>query len=186
MVGGILGAGRHSAIDNCAIACTITSDFGNKIFGAIAGSLEGSNIDRVFWEKTQDAMNAYGKKDRNTALDWISKNPSKLNEESGKALSRGDAEKLGLYKVWMKAIIDDNKYTWVLLHTNGGSVDGIKRDVILTQRVFVSTPEKEGHSFKGWCENSKGGSFCNSSPLTSDSTIFYAKYSVITPPKEEC
>ena len=170
LMGGILGVGVNAEIENCATGSLITSTNDKRIAGAVAGALDTSNVTNVFWEKLHIEKSVSKEKPGRTVVDKASSSPSEFYEQTANALNRYKIRKESFFKAFQ------DKYKWILLRMNGGTVNGVTGDAVLALRNFVPVPRKAGERFTGWCENEFYDKECDKSPLASGSLSFYAKY----------
>lgn len=160
VMGGILGRGNGTAIENCVFAGSLATNKKKAIVGFAAGSLKLSKVIRVFWDPSSSSSSsnansipnetplaACGINDENTAANTVNASHVTFGEAVAESLSEYRHSKLG----FLESITTSSKKDWVLLHMNGGSINGaVTRPTVATLRAFVPTPKKNGERFVGW------------------------------------
>lgn len=158
-IGGIAGFGCNNDIENCLSAGRIESNTTGHI-SSITGDASSIDITHCFWTEEVGYNISYDSRTQvanSTVVTLNSTVLDELNEYAG-----GDA-------------------TWVMLHLNGGSINGLGQDEILVSQKDFPDPTMEGNSFVSWYRDP--GLITPFDPKTesfSDVTDLYAGWSVNT------
>lgn len=151
IMGGIVGVGVNSFVENCMSSTLIESDQKRKVVGAVAGSLKGSKVINVYWKKLENTSSPCGSKGEKTFIDAMSKEPIVDIYEARKELtSYRDSHFRGFFS---RSSEGRDSYGWVFIHTEGGSIAGIPMGTLIVLDELVPVPKKEGFLFDNWYTN---------------------------------
>ena len=139
-IGGIVGWIEHmNIIENCLSGGLISANQTTKNIGVIAGYAFGKNntIAACHWTVDAGAHAVIGDRDKGSEVSVkdtyeVLLNTTTLEYFNSLAKGRG----------WSK---------WLMLHLNGGKINGLDQESLIATGRHFPEPEAEGQTFKYWC-----------------------------------
>ena len=135
-IGGIAGFGTNNDIENCLSAGKIeieANETGGHI-GSVTGDASAIDITHCFWTEDVGYGAEYDSRTHvanSTVVTLNSTVLEELNEYAGA------------------------ETPWLMLHLNGGSINGLEQEAILVTQKDFPEPVREGHALAGWYEDAE-------------------------------
>lgn len=174
-IGGIVGViWENTVIEDCVSFGPLSSEKNLAItlyIGSIIGSVNkktNNTIRNSFWAESVGDNNPSGEVINNSAILVVEDTEDiEMNETSFILLN--------------KALNLNDSTRWVIVDLKGGNVGGASYEGMAFPQDYTPDPVKEGHSFKGWCNNSEANCSDTQDPKVLndwDSIYLYAKWTV--------
>ena len=174
-IGGIVGViWENTVIEDCVSYGPLSSEKNLAItlyIGSIIGSVNkktNNTIRNSFWAESVGDYNPSGKVINNSAI---------LAVEDTEDIEMNETN----FILLNKALNLNDSTRWVIVDLKGGNVGGASYEGMAFPQDHTPDPVKEGHSFKGWCNNSEANCSDTQDPKVLndwDSIYLYAKWAV--------